>query len=264
MPRTQRQKSRGGAFVVSPWMGKEEYSGVSASARDEEEACYRVVECSSLLVGSQEHHPDEGECHPSDMMDEAPLSQNEDRYAIVDDSHSRREYFRPPTVDGEQCVMCVTYDGRLRARVAGGHALGISGKVFDVSDIDCSMDSASRAVVLRLFSTDSACSAVYPVWVLAGSSGGDAMCLKSPMADLVDQDVLGSLVFDGKVDLELEFRCHTIINCDVMETSCCSAVESQLLDAIQDEDIVTWVVDEMTTLSHVNIGTLTLSGSTNT
>lgn len=260
MPRTQRSKSKkGGAFVVSPWMGKEEYSGAEMN----EHACHRVVECSYLLVGSQEHHADKGlECHPSDMAVEVPLSPVEDRYTTVDGCRSPREYYCPPTFDDVQCVICFKYDGCLMARVGGGHDLGISGKVFDISDVDCTMDSSARAVILRLHGIDSACSRMYPVWVLAGSSGGDAMCLKAPMDSLVDHNVLGSLVLDGKVDLELEFACATIINCEVAETSQ-RAVESQLSDAIQDEDMRTWAVHEMTTSSHINVGTLTLSGSTN-
>ena len=247
MPRTQRQKSLGGSFAVSPWMGREDYHPASREP-GELSSLHRVVECDSLLVGSLGESANGDDVQQQDVECIAP---EEDDHIP---RHSRL-YFCPPELKGVQCVICFSFDGSLVARAGGdGNSIGISGKVFDTSGIDCTMDSASYVVLLRLNSTDS--SDVHPVWVLAESSGGDAMCLKSPIADPSQQDVLGSLAIDGMVELQLDFQCDTIVNCEDVEIE---MVQSQLSDAIQDHNMLPWALGECTTSSHINIGTLTLS-----
>lgn len=255
MPRTQRQKSRVGTFAVSPWVGKEDYNAGVLDQKPED--CHRVVECPSLIVGSVESCDIPTEERVQDELYDCLAGERaEVSPPCLPDVQSQPVYLCPPDVHDVQCIISFRVDGSLSGMMGGGHEIGISGHVFqDISSIDCTMDQASYAVLLCLYSTKDI--DIRPVWVVAESSGGDAMCLKSPMVGLSHENILGPLRLDGMVRLELDFQCDMIIDCEEGHS-----IESQVSNAIHDKELLTWARDEITPSSHINIGTLCLSRGT--
>lgn len=243
MPRTERHKARAGTFAVSPWMDKDDYS------HSVSEVEHRVVECSTLLVSSLD------QASPCLEVDDCGH-----RTEIIQPEESdlgANTYQNLPVLDGEECVVCFRLDGTLVGIAGTGNQLGISGKVFEVSNTDCTMmDCASYPVLLQLYCSGAEEGSHISVWLAAESFGGDAMCLRSPMVDLSHQDVFGALVSKGTAQMGLHFSCERIVDCEEQDKE---YVQVKLSDAIHNERIRTWAIDQVAMSSHINIGTLVLS-----
>lgn len=263
MPKTTKVKSRGGTFAVSPWMSREDHHGTTAQITGlETTEHHRIVESPSLLVSPFLHACDSSIAPSKQGATATSHEKTKPLKKAVDET-----WVCPYRLNNVECIFCFRCDGGIMGIVDVPEHIEICGKVIDVSNLDCTNDSSSHVVVLCLHGGSNDCRDL--IWVLTESSGGDAMCLKSPITTIPHELVSSiSLVGSSRDDpisitpmpVRLAFQCHTIVNCEARLSK--NEIATHMRNSISNGDVLRRVVEYCVEnqVSHVNVGTMLLEG----
>ena len=247
------QKAGAKAFVVSPWLEKDDFRGHDGQSTSE---YYRVSEEELMDRALHEDVPEE----PAKSFRETVLDQLVEEHGVKDNQPSAKLSKR---ID---CILIKNYHGILKGLLLSpdGKDGYLIGKIVELYR-DCTRDP-SWNVALLCFALGGDTSA--PVYTLAENSCGDCLGLKSPV-ELTDEELSSLELSLAQLDVNLKCPDLEFVSEKIIDAECTAATLEACLDGL-DQRARIWIkstCESSTHVSHINLGHLTIrmpSEDTNT